>query len=111
MDFIDNIELPAAKVKELTSYKSFGDAWVKRAMRSSKARIYIEQNLKLVKQNSSSCGRCCSEGTLTYCRLDDGDITDQDVTALLLIDRGQENRVQKRTPKDVTIYWLCDSSD
>lgn len=110
-DFIDDIKLSDKATSDITRYRSFGDAWVKRALRAAKARVYIERDLDLKQNGGHSVGRCCSAGTLTYARKDGKDITDDDITALLCIERGQENYVQKREAKQVTIYWLCDSSD
>lgn len=111
MDFIDNIPLTAKETSSITQYKTFGDAWVKRALRGVKAKKYIEEHLALVSDSAHSCGSCCNNGTLVFARKDGGVVTDDDIKALLIIDRGQENRVQKREALTVTIYWLCDSSD
>src|SRR3989304_8000860 len=110
MDFLDKIRIPAAKEKQIRSY-SFGEKWANEAVRAYKAGIYIDQELVKVSDGGSVVGRCCSEGNLVYQRKDGGGITDDDVTALLAINRGQINNVRTRTAKEVTIYWLCDSSD
>lgn len=111
MDFLDNVSLPNKIESEVMRY-GFKDAGaIRRSLRAAKARVYIDENLKCTASSSGSCGSCCSQGTLTYVRNDGGSITDDDVAALLMIDRGQENRASKRSPDEVTIFWLCDSSD
>lgn len=109
MDFIDNISLPKSKIDGIRSY-SFGEKWVLEAIRSAKAEVYIERHLLAAKNDGGIIGNCCSAGNIVYVRNDGGDVTDDDVTALMVINRGQENGVRKRTAKEVTIYWLCDSS-
>lgn len=111
MDFIDQIPLSQKKLNDIRSYNTFGEKWILQAIRSAKASIYIEHNLLAVKDDGGVIGNCCSAGTIVYVRKDGGNIMDDDITALLLINRGQENGVRKRTDKEVTIYWLCDSSD
>ncbi len=110
MDFLDNIALPPEKLAEINRW-SFGKDWTRRAIRAEQARIYIGQHLTRTLNTATPVGWCCNAGTEVWERQDGSPITDDDVTALLAIDRGQVNQVKSRTDKSVTIYWLCDSSD
>lgn len=108
---LDSIVLSKADLDNINSWKMYGDDYLKRITLAKKAKIYIAEHLEEVNTTGSMVGRCCSAGTITYRRKDGDAISDEEINVLLLINRGQENRVQTRTEKEVTIYWLCDSSD
>lgn len=107
-DTLDNIVIPEKTMKEILRY-NFGEEWKKRALRSARANIYIETFLDS-NVLSSSGGNCFSTGKIMFSRKDRKPITDEDVTAILSINRGQENHVTHRDEYSVTIHWLCDSS-
>lgn len=117
MDFIDAIPLELDRIKEAHSY-SFsknvdhtGQTWADRTIRVQKARKYLEEHLVANPHGAKQIGRCCNSGYITFQRKDLHPITDDDVTAIMAISRGQENRVEERSEGLVTIYWLCDSGD
>jgi hypothetical protein len=112
MNFLESIYLPQNKIDDIIKYeKSFGQRWVDRALLSAKAQQYIDENLTIVGRDEGVSGRCMSSGTIVFERKDGNSITDDDVSAILVIERGQVNRIAKRTDRSATVYWLCDSSD
>lgn len=105
------IKLPTETVEDIAKFaKTFGPAWVELALNTNKARIYVEQELDLVKRDVKS-RMCYSEGNLTYSRKDKGPITQDDEDALLAISLGQVTCVSSKTEDSITIRFVCDSGD
>lgn len=110
------LSLPLTPEEEngIRRFNSFGAAWVDGALRTARARKWLESNCEIIREKTSSrqSFRCCTEGTIAYRRKDGSTISDDDFTALKQISNGQSNSYKLSQDRSEMYHkYFCDSGD